>query len=500
MKYSVVRESLGDTQALRNFSWLLLPVLAILLLYWQTAISVGVLWADSTGHTYGHGWLIATVCLWLLFQAGKQTFNLAVTPSILGVACLSILSAAWLLASQMSIQTVQQLLLPLLVLAAQWAFFGFATVRLCIVAIGYIYFALPIWDPLTVVFQWGTVFVERGLLRVVGIPAYFEGATVHLPSGVFAIEGACSGLHFVIVGLALAVLYGYLYRIKNFFGLVVLALATTVLANWIRVFAIIVAGHLTDMQHYLVRVEHIRFGWVVFAVMISLFFYVASKMTERPASFAGVRSETGAVSKERRRVVLVCALLGLIGAPAWSTAIANRVGPAVASPTRMPLADWVEVATSVSNWQPVFIGSDAQLQVTWRKNGREVELFQAVFANQRHGKKLAGYGNTAIGAWSGGIANNGEITQSLGNPRFFESELTDRQDRHVLIWQGYYVGDKWFVKPLHAQIWYGWKSLFVSDVSGVVALRANCDADCDAARASLVQVASLLSGKDNKQK
>ncbi len=36
-----------------------------------------------------------------------------------------------------------------------------------------------------------------------------------------------------------------------------------------------VAGYLTDMQHYLVRVDHYYFGWALFAVAMAVFFLLA---------------------------------------------------------------------------------------------------------------------------------------------------------------------------------------------------------------------------------
>ena len=44
----------------------------------------------------------------------------------------------------------------------------------------------------------------RVLLRTVGIPAYFDGLQFQIPAGSFEIAGGCSGLHFLIVALAIA--------------------------------------------------------------------------------------------------------------------------------------------------------------------------------------------------------------------------------------------------------------------------------------------------------
>ena len=41
------------------------------------------------------------------------------------------------------------------------------------------------------------------------------------------------------------------------------------LTNWCAFFIIVVAGHLTDMQHHLVTDEHYSFGWYMFAGMMA---------------------------------------------------------------------------------------------------------------------------------------------------------------------------------------------------------------------------------------
>ena len=57
--------------------------------------------------------------------------------------------------------------------------------------------------------------------------------------------------------------------------LVVMAVLA-LLANWVRVYTVIEAGYLTDMKHHLVSVGHYWFGWCVFAVALTCFFWLAT--------------------------------------------------------------------------------------------------------------------------------------------------------------------------------------------------------------------------------
>ena len=52
----------------------------------------------------------------------------------------------------------------------------------------------------------------RLVLSVTGPSAVISGDVIHIPNGSFRIEEGCSGLHFMIAGLAVAALHGELRR------------------------------------------------------------------------------------------------------------------------------------------------------------------------------------------------------------------------------------------------------------------------------------------------
>ena len=73
------------------------------------------------------------------------------------------------------------------------AFYGRNAARALFFPLGYLIFAIPVWDYLNPLAQWSSIFVVRFLLRVTGVPAYFDETTVHLPAGTFEIAHGCSG-------------------------------------------------------------------------------------------------------------------------------------------------------------------------------------------------------------------------------------------------------------------------------------------------------------------
>jgi hypothetical protein len=63
--------------------------------------------------------------------------------------------------------------------------------------------------------------------------------------------------------------------------LLVVAAATGLAANWLRVFSLIVIGYASDMQNYLVRVDHLTYGWILFLVCMWPVFWYGARLERR---------------------------------------------------------------------------------------------------------------------------------------------------------------------------------------------------------------------------
>lgn len=483
--------SIRDT--VLRFLALSVPLLAITLLYWPTALALASMWNDTEARGNTHGWLIVLVTLWLLWQLARDLPSLRLLPFWPALPVLLVLSLAWLVLFRTSIQTAQIVLLPLMMLLAMAALYGSGIARRSVFAIGYLYFATPIWGYLTPVLQWGTIFANRFLIRAFGIPASFVENTVRVPSGVFAIEGGCAGSHFFIVAIALAALYAHLRRTVAWVRLLMLAAGLAILANWIRVFTIVVAGYLTNMQHYLVTVDHYYFGWGVFALTMVVFFVVAARFRERPVIESISRDESvGSNFSSSQRVMLGAVLLLLVvlaAGPLSEQALARRSGaPLHDNLLPGPPEGWEgPLPASSSAWQPVFEGADTRVLGRYTKSGRVVEWFSAEYSDQHQHKKLAGYYNSLTGVERVADESSPPVDLPAG---FAQRATVDERGRQTLIWYSYYVGERRFSSALKAQIRYGLQSLFSQPVSGVMALRTTCENECTNAARTLLEFAA----------
>jgi exosortase A len=477
-----IRELSFAARAWRLVALELAIVALVFGLLWPTTKSLILIWLDTEQTTYTHGFLVLAISLWLLVRdrGALLTHTEGSRPALMAIC---VLGALWLVCTRAAIQNAHQLLLLAILLCAIAAVFGIRVARRHSFAIGYLLYAMPIWGSFNDVLQRMTVMVSDLLLQATGVPAYVEGNLVHLPPGTFEIAGGCSGLHFAIVGLALGSLYGEVNRdsVRTRVKLVALALGFALLANYVRVYIVILAGYLTDMQHYLVQTSHYEFGWGVFAVMIASFFLIARRMPGTDAPAVGVAGSVGTRGLQARNVLLM--LVALAIAPVYNVLRA----PKAAVVDERPLGrveHWSGPRSpSRTDWRPVYPDADRQQLVEYFSGSSTVTLFVAEYLLQQQGHELISWNNSLLGQDDEIVAAR-KITAPM---RAVEWELRSGQGSSHLLWYFYRIGSRHLTSELSAQVWYGIDSLFTNPVSKVVALRAECMPDCTVARNALTR-------------
>jgi len=462
------------------------------LVYWPSTVFLYKRWSApvSVTDTYSHGWLILLICIGLVVRARRDLAAASVHPSPLAAVALAAAIVVWLVSYRASIEGVQVPLQPLIYWLAVSTAFGAAVGRVLLFPVGYLYFAEPMWYGTQL--QHLTVLVTRGLLALTGPTASIVGDVIRLPNGTFVIEEGCSGLHFMIVGLAVAALYGEQRRDSWPVRLRQLALMAglALVANWVRVYTVIEAGYLTDMQSYLVRVSHYGFGWCVFAVALFVFFWLAPRLAPESASPPAAAAPVPASAPHSRAELggVVLAVVILIALPLLNAvARGSRAAPPLAQPAPLldPHLPWRVVPVDVrSAWLPIFAGAD-DLQRRAFGNGawETVEVLWVAYRTQRQGAELVGETSSLTG---NGLEARAERVVGSTAGQFRETEVTDRTGDRSLIWSRYQVDGRNLVRPLTQQLWYGVKALIWQPSAGLIALRTPCDGDCGSARRTLL--------------
>jgi EpsI family protein len=468
--------------------WLILGLaLAVAALYWPSTVVFDTQWSDLANLTYTHGWLILIVCVALTFASRRRISAAAAAPWPLALAGLALCIFSWLVCELASIQDLHITIFPAIFWLAAAAAFGWGVARWLIFPVAFFYFAVPSWSQLSEPLQSLTVIAMRGLLALTGPPALISGALIHVPNGSFIVQEGCSGLHFVIVGLAVAALHGELRRDAWRTRLMQLALmgALALLANWVRVYVIIEVGYLTDMHSWLLK-NHYWFGWGVFAVALAAFFFLAARF-EPPAEADAAEEPSAAVptadaawTSQLKGFAL--ALMVLAALPAGSAALRKLSPPAVpgrAFPDTPPA--WTPAPVDIrSAWRPIFNGASRQQRLAFADPaGDALEMLRVFYQSQHQGAELVGSGSSVIGS---GLQPRGQRTIATPVGEFRETEVIDRLGARSLIWSRYEIAGRSFVVPLASQLWYGINATVSNPPAGLIALRTECAADCVHAR------------------
>lgn len=380
-------------------------LIAVVLGYWPSWAGLIFRWHNDPG-TYGHGFIVAVVCVALLVRTPPSRPNLdPVILRVLFAACLLTASTIWMFANFANVLLLQAVLISPIFFFALAIATSFRSAMAAAFPIAYFYFAVPIWGMANSGLQEVTIYVVSWVLSIFDMTAVVVGEYVEIPSGTFRIASGCSGLHFFIVSFALSSLYAYLnlWSRKFQFLFVFVTLGFALLINWIRVTIVIVAGYLTEMKHYLVAVDHYKFGWFLFGTMFVPLYFFARYLEKRESALMvedeKVEDQGGKFGHVSLNAFLVSVLL-LIIMPV-SGAVVDRLGKANMSDSLN-----IEVVRRLGTWQwmkdvvdddsPRFVGPDVEIAGDYVRRDMKIEMYINRYTSQTQRNELISSDNRML--------------------------------------------------------------------------------------------------------
>lgn len=267
-----------------------LSLLCILVLLFYPSIQLlytrWIQWDEGLSH----GLMIIGLFLFFLFKTAPW----AVRPQprwtdAFILAGLSLVSVFWFLAHISNIFILEQLaLIPALILLVA-ASFGWRTAYQQKMLLVMPIFAIPIWDILNSPLVNLSSLVVGKLVQMLGITAVIDGNSIFIPFGHILIADGCSGIRYFVIALALAYIISYLnhYRFHKLLATLALAAILGLVANWVRIFLLVVIGYETEMKSSLMN-DHEYFGWFIFAIIgfPAIYFAPVVKTTPEPITGA----------------------------------------------------------------------------------------------------------------------------------------------------------------------------------------------------------------------
>ncbi|HEV7609499.1 MAG TPA: EpsI family protein [Steroidobacteraceae bacterium] len=465
-------------------------VAVVCLLFAPTIASLRLEWIDTVNLTYTHGYLVCAVCIWLLWRAARAPAG-PIAPDARLVAPLCVLSLFWLVALRAGIELLHQVLFPAIVFTALCAAVGLRNGARYWFACAYLYFAIPVWTLGTDVLQAISTFAVKIMLALTGVSAHVDGNIVQIPEGAFEIAGGCSGVHYFIVAIALAAIFGEVHRdsIKVRLRLALIAAVLAFIANWVRIYVVIIAGHLTNMQHYLVRVDHYVFGWALYALSMGVFFWIASRTP------LGARREAAplAVAPPPSRAMATGVALALVAAATGpAVGIFAPVRAADARPRALlgVASGWTGPAPAASSWKPNYPNSDRSELGEYQRDGAVARAFVAEYDSQRQGKELVGFDNSLLAGLPGEMVERRKVSDARGSISWVRVARSDTASHLVAYY--YDVAGSRRANAFAEQITYGIATLTGPVLSRIVAVEAECSSDCAQASASAIELLRAL--------
>ncbi len=149
-------------------------------------------------------------------------------------------------------------------------------------------------DPIVRFLQIGSTYATQGILRVLDVPAYFEGILITLPGITVKVAKECSGIRSALALMILTTVAGYLFLRSNWrrWLLVIFVVPVTIIKNGMRITTLTLMGAYVDISYITDSMLH---GWggkpflLVAMIMMSPILWALRKSEKRTSG----REESG---------------------------------------------------------------------------------------------------------------------------------------------------------------------------------------------------------------
>jgi len=434
--------------------------LAVLAVLWSTFADMWRAWGASG--TFTHGYVIFPIAFYLLWLRRERWLDLQLRPSLAGGMLVLGAIAVWLVGALLHLNVVMQFAAVALLVSAVLAIAGYEALRAGAFALLFMFFAVPAGEELV---PWLMDFTARftvAALDAVGVPVYAEGRLIHIPTGNFSVEKACSGIRYLIASVVLGTLFAHIYYRATWRRALFVALCVLVpiLANGLRAFMIVILAHLSDNE-IAVGIDHLIYGWFFFGVVMLIVFWIGRQFAEPPeAAVVPAAASTAAASAATAPAtpnlapstlapwlallaLLVPLVVGRVAAATLQSGASETVGPNEAPRVPAPMAGWTGPITLSADWAPGFVAPTRTVTASYLQGLQSaVDVAVVSYAHERPGAELVNSENRLFDEERWNWIGERAISLPLGDGREVPVLAVNvRQGlSHRAIWRVYVVG------------------------------------------------------------
>jgi exosortase A len=369
--------------------------------FYGTILSTVEIWQKSD--TFAHGFFIIPIAIWLFSKERNFLISSEVKPSFLALFPFFTCIIFWLIGQAADINVVSQFACFALLPLSFWLIFGNEFAWKFKFALSFILFSVPMGNSLIPELQEITAEITVFLVKQSGIPVFYEGLYITIPSGVFEVAVACSGIRYLIASVTIGCLYAHLtyFNIKKQLAFIVLAILIPILANGIRAYLIVLIAHLSDLK-YATGADHLIYGWLFFGFVIGLMFYIGGFWAEdKPKDEHSKNKDVGVLTFN---LWLIIPIISLICALIINSNIVKIKTPE--SPqTIMQVLDFKKTNNNLT-WGVSFENPIAEF---FGKNKNNIELYIAGFAHRQSKGELISSSNKTYNSSLWSIVSRNEV-------------------------------------------------------------------------------------------
>ena len=406
-------------------------LIAWAIVYQEAILGMETIWSRSD--TFAHGYFILPISLWLLWRDKEHLLAGQVSSTWLPLPILAASLCVWLFSYAADINVLGQLSAVISLICLIWLMVGNKLAWHYKFPLAYLIFAVPMGENLIPWLQdvtaWFTVF----FLKLNGIPVFVDGLYIQIPTGMFEVAVACSGIRYLIASIAVGTLFAYLTYNKTYKQVIFIlfSMFLPILANGIRAYGIVAIAYYSDMK-YATGVDHLIYGWLFFGVVIMFMFWVGGGFADKePSKQKGedkAVSESSSTQKLASSPAIVAVLL-ITGTFLLlnSVQVINKPNQPQSALIAPPNFTKVERST----WGITF---NHALQRSHIVSPEGVEIFRAVFAHKQDKGELISWESILFDDKKWTLINSEVIKLNDKNAKLVLIRNIAGKERAILYW------------------------------------------------------------------
>lgn len=373
--------------------------------------------------------------------------------------------------------------LPLII----WLCVGHHIAKILAFPLFFIVFAIPIGDELIPYLQELTTDISVPLLKLTNVPIYRNGLYLEIPEGRFLVAEACSGISFLISSVVFGFIYSYFSfaSIKKRVIFIAVSVIVPILANALRVYGIVLTGHLSDMKHA-VGADHLIYGGVFYTIVLILLIIIGEKFRDKDYSLTPKENtasdmndaDTSKLSLVSFRPIFI--LFGLIiMQQIWLYNISHIEKPTFSIPKSVISMGDTQSSVGYQNkaivdWHPKFDANDIEITgaITTAvvsqnpiKDNQNVIIDSYIVYYSGAGGELIASSHRLFDTQQWSLINN--KTRYLEGKPVTLSYVASVNGHHRYLLHWYEVNGKHFNSTRKAKLYQAYLSLFGKEASGV---------------------------------